>query len=838
MNLLPAPTSSALPRVSSRRPAILLAFGAALWVAFAFQFPEPTALPLLMVPIGLGIVLHRPNWGLFGMIALAPFVSSFEPGASTQLANGALPILVLAAWTLHRIGRRSTVSLPPPALTRWFGAFLLWSAVCSLTGNTPTGGLIQVFHYALLFAVLVMIYEEWSEREIGRVLLVLGVLILPVAVYATWQVATLGLQNVLVGRTAELSPQRLSSIYENPNTLGVVCATSLLILVGYGLSSTRIPLNLVRGVRASVILVFVLTIASGLVLSFSRSAILYAGTASLVLGLQHRRLRWFLTGGVLAAGLSLLLIPMPLWLFVGLRVGSGTSSRVSLWKAAWHMMSENPWTGIGPGDGAFELQRTRFIDPDTAMNLTYLRAGGAHNVFLNNGALMGWLGLALTIAFFFLLWRTVPGALRDYRRGNWVRGVAAAGIVGLTLRALFESGMTLGSARMNNTVPFFLFTAILLRQRSSFTTSPPTVAVPATRFRDGRTGGQRVIRDLIDRWKASGLSILCEDELPIPKRIRHKRGLLPFWYWAAYGNLEFGVLVADQSAHGRLALVLRRLRGRPGVRILVQVNHLREEYLFKNRLYTNLARRHETSVLRMAHRIVVHSPAVADQVAARGIPRRRITIVPYGVHRPDHPTVRRSPGAEESLRLLWVGGDFVRKGLDSLLEAIARSPKDLPPPTLTVFGAPHSPTVMEAARRTVERLGLVSLVRFVGHTPEIPESAWAEHDVYVQPSLHEGHGLALDEALIRGVPCLVSDLEVFRRRLQEGDAVFVPPGDVDAIVDRLVALRDPDLLRTLSARGITRAKSFPDRSDLHERFETIIREEILKATQALHRDRC
>ena len=75
---------------------------------------------------------------------------------------------------------------------------------------------------------------------------------------------------------------------------------------------------------------------------------------------------------------------------------------------------------------------------------------------------MGILGLVLTVVLFIMVLGKVPGALRDYRRGDWLAGMAASGIVGLTIRGLFERSSTLGLGNVNDSLIFFLFVLILL----------------------------------------------------------------------------------------------------------------------------------------------------------------------------------------------------------------------------------------------------------------------------------------------------------------------------------------------------------------------------------------
>jgi glycosyltransferase involved in cell wall biosynthesis len=355
--------------------------------------------------------------------------------------------------------------------------------------------------------------------------------------------------------------------------------------------------------------------------------------------------------------------------------------------------------------------------------------------------------------------------------------------------------------------------------------APSLIAIPAEGLREGRTGGQLLWQRLVDRLKAAGLSILCEDERPIPRWLRDRPFALVFWYWFAYGGIHRGVVVADQSSHGRLALLLRRLGRRPRIRLVVVVQHLREGFRYGNELYVNAARRNENTVIRLADTIVVHTEEEARLVRERGADPDRIRIIPVGIWHVDHRIEIRQLEEKEPLRLFWLGGDFERKGLDTLLQAMAICKGTRP--LLQIVGLPHDRSILEKAKRRADSLGLSGLVSFLGRLSEEDlEVTWGRNDVYVQPSLHEGHGSALDEALIRGMPAIVSDLPVFRQRLEEEDVIFVPKGDVGALARALEDARSISRREELAGRGHARARKFPSWEETFDAYETLIRSEL------------
>ena len=83
-------------------------------------------------------------------------------------------------------------------------------------------------------------------------------------------------------------------------------------------------------------------------------------------------------------------------------------------------------------------------------------------------------------------------------------------------------------------------------------------------------------------------------------------------------------------------------------------------------------------------------------------------------------------------------------------------------------------------------------VHLVGHTEDVGDLL-AASDVFVFPSLHEGLGGALLEALAMSLPIVASDLPAFREFLVPGEnAILVPPGRASAFADAIGRLLDDE----------------------------------------------
>ena len=209
---------------------------------------------------------------------------------------------------------------------------------------------------------------------------------------------------------------------------------------------------------------------------------------------------------------------------------------------------------------------------------------------------------------------------------------------------------------------------------------------------------------------------------------------------------------------------------------------------------------------RTVDQLICHSAHVAARLAAEfGVPSGRIHVIPHGpffydLPHGEEPSVRAQLHIDPSQTLvLWQGILFPYKGLNLLLEAWQTVEAHDANATLLVAGT-GSAELLAEVHVQVERLGLKRVVlqlRFIDTAQLVALYRAADVVVYPYRAITTSGALATGVALSKAV--VASDLPVFRELLTDGvDALLVPAGDVDALAEALLLLRDPALRERLA----------------------------------------
>ena len=221
-------------------------------------------------------------------------------------------------------------------------------------------------------------------------------------------------------------------------------------------------------------------------------------------------------------------------------------------------------------------------------------------------------------------------------------------------------------------------------------------------------------------------------------------------------------------------------------------------------------------------RIIVTSETTAERLVAEfGVARERIAVVVPGTD--DAP---RAPGSGgPGCNILSVGTLVPRKGHDVLLRALSRL-FDLDW-TLTIVGsAVRDPVHARGLAAHAEELGIAQRVRLAGELDgEALEALWHSADIFALATWFEGYGMAIAEALKRGIPVAVTSGGAAAALMSPETGVVCEPGDhvqISKALRRMIF--NPSIRAEISDAAWRVGQTLPDWSTQARAFAAAIGE--------------
>lgn len=193
-----------------------------------------------------------------------------------------------------------------------------------------------------------------------------------------------------------------------------------------------------------------------------------------------------------------------------------------------------------------------------------------------------------------------------------------------------------------------------------------------------------------------------------------------------------------------------------------------------------------------AARITVPSRFAIRLHTELGVPEEKLRLVRIGFETPELPPPRPDDG---TCRFTLVGHHFWRKGGKAVLAAFARLRKRHPEARLTIVS--H----VDLAPLGLDLTGVTVI-------PALPREAiyreiYPHTDVYLLPSLAEGYGMSVVEAMSFGLPVIASDLNALPELVRHGETgLLTPPDDPEALFTAMRELmEDAGLRRRMGEAG-------------------------------------
>lgn len=316
---------------------------------------------------------------------------------------------------------------------------------------------------------------------------------------------------------------------------------------------------------------------------------------------------------------------------------------------------------------------------------------------------------------------------------------------------------------------------------------------------EARTGGYEYDRRMIAGLLARGLTIDVREldasfPRPTAAALTHAAGVLaaiPDGATVVIDGLAFGAMPDEAERESS------RLR-------LVALVHL--PLAAEAGLDPDTAARLESSERRSlaaAARVIVTGKTTADGLVSYGVGRDRVAVVEPGT---DPAPMARGSGNSSALHLVSAAMISPRKGHEILLRALAKiAHRNW---RLTCAGSlnRHPPTA-DRVRDSLRALGLEDRVSLVGEMDGVRMAAlYDSADLFVLATLHESYGMAVAEALARGLPVVSTTTGAIPQLVGVDAGILVPPGDVDALADALSSVMSDARVRARLAEGARRVR--------------------------------
>lgn len=306
-----------------------------------------------------------------------------------------------------------------------------------------------------------------------------------------------------------------------------------------------------------------------------------------------------------------------------------------------------------------------------------------------------------------------------------------------------------------------------------------------------RTGGyeyDRRIRDGLSRlgWTVQMRALDGSFPQPTVRALAHAEATL--------AEIPDGMRVLiDGLALGAMPAEAARQAGR--LRLVGLVHHPLALETGIDRETAARLRHSERRALEVVRHVIVTSVRTVSALADLDVPADRVTVVEPGT---DAAPIAR--GSDDGgVRLVCVASLSPRKGHAILFRALG---------TLRahhwhldcVGSAGRDVATGDALRQIAREEGIEDRVHFIGEADGLEVAAFYDRsDVFVLPTLYEGYGMVVAEALARGLPVISTPTGAIADLVTPDAGFLVPPGDVDGWREALRRVFQPEVRARLAA---------------------------------------
>ncbi|MGE5363705.1 MAG: O-antigen ligase family protein [Bacteroidota bacterium] len=438
--------------ITSRKNLIILSAAGALAAAVVN--------PLISLAVLSFILLlsysfkYNTNAVVFSVIAAYLLITD-SLGETVRNAVNLAGLLILAGMFLKEY------SFQPNRFPRISGRIAAFAAMAILSmllssyfSEAPLKTFIVTFRQVIFFVICYLIYSFTRDlKSVHYNIAALQLVALVLGIAMSYELIKQGYAVFLIQSNSFV---RLSGLYNNPNSIGLVYTVSMPLFLPF----VRKYKNKSMRIFTRLMLLF---FAAILLLTNSRASMIAVIIASgYYLYVTNRRL--FGRISLIAAGIMFVLFfvpPFSDYMMLFMRVDRiFATTRNSFWEVAISIIKANPLLGVGPEmfpDNIFRYLPVP-LDSFDAHQMWNARTGTAHNFYLFRLAELGIPGLAAGLYLIYLFFSYSSRALRENRNAEHFRTVLSfrcAGL-GIVARSFLESNGILTHGWLTRDLPFWL----------------------------------------------------------------------------------------------------------------------------------------------------------------------------------------------------------------------------------------------------------------------------------------------------------------------------------------------------------------------------------------------
>jgi glycosyltransferase involved in cell wall biosynthesis len=326
----------------------------------------------------------------------------------------------------------------------------------------------------------------------------------------------------------------------------------------------------------------------------------------------------------------------------------------------------------------------------------------------------------------------------------------------------------------------------------------------------GKRGGEKINAKLFEFFKETYEDVYPEQLTELTGDLKSP------WIHAKYKlalvkKYSPELVVIDISAAFRNIPAIRWLK-RHRKKIMTAFFGQRMDFRYDNKIIEKAVRFCENYTLKHSDVICVLSEFLAGLARRKASKSAKIVIARPGtnlISTGSKPIDTRSRNRQRPLRLLFVGACTKVKGLEYLIEAlILKRSMDFKLYIAGEYNVRNS--YYKRIKKTIEKGRITDKVEFLGFVQAGGLSEiYRNSSVYILPSLSEGYGISLVEALSFGLPIIASNAGAIPELVEDGiNAILVEPENPTALGEAIMELvSDPAKMDSMSRANFEKAKS-------------------------------